>query len=115
MTAIRKLQEAYDARLPDDSGAREWLTAQVSQLLKGNDADGMPFFTQRFQIPAVRGFCDRLYENLSDIDAWPESFVIQCLLAVGRGDHEMAAAIYENHLRAGINEFAEQCIQESAA
>lgn len=93
----------------------DWLSVQVGKLLKGNDAECVPFFSRRFQIPATQGFCDKLYENLADIDQWPESFVIQCLLAVGRGDLEQAAAIYENHLRAGINEFAEKCVQEAAA
>lgn len=117
MTAIRKLQEAYDALVPDDSGANEWLTEQVGKLLKGNDADGVSFFGYRISgtIKHVPGFADRLMEELGNIDPGRECFVVQCLLAIGRGDHELADAIYENHLRAGINEFAEQCILESAA
>lgn len=109
MTAIRKLQEAYDALVPDDSGDNEWLAAQVGQLLNGNDADGVNFFGFRISgtIKHVPGFADRLMEELGDIDPGRECFVVQCLLAVGRGDHELAAAIYENHLRVGIDEFAE--------
>mgnify|MGYP001102544656 CR=1 FL=1 len=95
----------------------DWLSAQAGQLLKGNDADGVSFFGYRISgtIKHVPGFADRLMEELGNIDPGRECFVVQCLLAVGRGDHDLAAAIYENHLRAGIKEFAEQCIQENAA
>lgn len=96
---------------------REHLTDQVEKLLRCEDADNVKFFG--FRIPGTikhtNGFADLLMEELGDIDPGRECFVVQCLLAVGRGDHEQAAAIYDKYLRAGINEFAETVIQERAA
>ncbi|MCY1545056.1 hypothetical protein D9M68_809770 [compost metagenome] len=53
-------------------------------------------------------------EYLGDIDNGSECFVVQCLLAVGRGDTEQAKAIYDANLRSYINEFAEKVIEEAA-
>ncbi len=49
MNAIRKLQEAYDARLPDDDddGDREYVTEQVGKLLNCEDGDCVPFHDRK--------------------------------------------------------------------
>ena len=114
---LQRAQAAYDARVPDDSDCERGLhiAEQVGKLMRCEDADTIKFFSQRFRIPMIPGFADKLYEQLGDIDKGPECWVIQCLLAVGRGDHELAEAIYENHLREPFNEFAEKCILERAA
>ncbi|MNO23679.1 hypothetical protein D3C76_134850 [compost metagenome] len=99
-----------------DRARREWLAEQVAHLLCCEDADRVPFFSHRpsGSLLRVEGFADRLMEYLGDIDNGSECFVVQCLLAVGRGDTEQAKAIYDANLRSYINEFAEKVIEEAA-
>lgn len=95
---------------------REYLTEQVELLLAGEDAQDVKFFSYR---PAgrfasyIEGFADKLMEQLGEIDRGIECWVVQCLLAVGRGDLEQAALIYDKYLRTGINEFAEKLVLEA--
>ena len=96
---------------------REWLTEQVDRLLACEDADHLKFFTTSKRMLGYTlnapGFADRLMEQLGDIDNGAECWVVQCLLAVGRGDAEQAALIYDKYLREGINAFAEKLILEN--
>lgn len=113
---LQRAQAAYDARVPDlDTRDNEYMADQVDKLLRCQDADNIAFFSKRYGFTRTQGFAELMSERLSDIDNGPECFVLQCVLAVLRGDSELASAICENHLRAGITEFAEKCIMERAA
>lgn len=113
---LQRAQAAYDARVPDfDTSYQEQLTEQVGKLLRCEDADNIAFFSKRYGFTRTKGFAELMTERLADIDNGPECFVLQCILAVLRGDNELASAICENHFRTGITEFAEKCILERAA
>ncbi|MNZ87363.1 hypothetical protein D3C78_1062170 [compost metagenome] len=98
-----------------DQARREWLAEQVERLLRCEDADRVQFFSHRQagSLLRVEGFADKLMEHMGDVDNGPECFVVQCLLAVGRGDYKKAEAIYDANLRSYINEFAEKVIEEA--
>ncbi|AMO78061.1 hypothetical protein [Pseudomonas citronellolis] len=97
----------------EDSLRREYLTEQVAQLLKGNDADNVLFFTKtRPQV--VQGFADAVMELLGELGG-RECPVVQILIALEQDKPELASAIYHARLREHIVALAEQIIQERAA
>lgn len=97
----------------EDSLRREYLTEQVAQLLKGNDADNVLFFTKtRPQV--VQGFADAVMELLGELGG-QECPVVQILIALEQDKPELASAIYHDRLREHIVALAERVIQERAA
>ncbi|MCY1305144.1 hypothetical protein D9M69_475740 [compost metagenome] len=97
----------------EDSLRREYLTEQVAQLLKGNDADNVLFFTKT-RPNVVQGFADAVMELLGELGG-PECPVVQILIALEQDNQELASAIYHSRLREHIVALAEQIILERAA
>lgn len=91
----------------------DWLSAQVGQLLKGNDADSVLFFTKTMP-KWQQGFADTVMELLGEIGG-RECPVVQILIAIEQGNHELASAIYHSRIREHVVQLAEQCIKENAA
>ncbi|MGV5083071.1 hypothetical protein [Pseudomonas aeruginosa] len=116
MTAIRKLQETYDAGLPDDDGDREYVTEQVGKLLNCEDGDCVPFHDKRqraFSGPdfTVYGFAGFVPEWLAEVDS-KECPMTQLLLAVRRGDLELAQRIWFRAFESTLIENAERLVRE---
>ncbi|WP_275628981.1 hypothetical protein [Pseudomonas sp. 273] len=97
----------------EDSLRREYLTEQVAQLLKGNDADNVLFFTKT-RPNVVQGFADAVMELLGELGG-RECPVVQILIALEQENQELASAIYHARLREHIVALAEQIIMERAA
>ncbi|WP_017521985.1 hypothetical protein ACQCLI_18285 [Pseudomonas nitroreducens] len=91
----------------------EWLTEQVGELLKGNDADNVLFFTKTMP-NWKQGFADSVMELLGEIGG-RECPVVQILIALEQNNSELASAIYHSRIREHVVQLAKQCIQESAA
>ncbi|MBD9671611.1 hypothetical protein IB275_13595 [Pseudomonas sp. PDM21] len=91
----------------------DWLSSQVGQLLKGNDADNVLFFTKTMP-NWQQGFADSVMELLGEIGG-RECPVVQILIALEQNEPELASAIYHSRIREHVVQLAEQCIQENAA
>ncbi|HHF0751352.1 hypothetical protein [Pseudomonas aeruginosa] len=118
MNAIRKLQEAYDARLPDDDddGDREYVTEQVGKLLNCEDGDCVPFHDRKerpFIGPefTVYGFAGFVPEWIAEVDS-KECPMTQLLLAVRRGDLDLAQRIWFRTFESTLIENAEKLVRE---
>lgn len=89
------------------------LSAQVDQLLKGNDADSVLFFTKTMP-NWQQGFADSVMELLGEISG-RECPVVQILIALEQNNPELASAIYHSRIREHLVQLAEQQVQEAAA
>lgn len=118
-TALKYAQERWDNALPpDDDGDREYVTAQVGKLLNCEDGDCVPFHDKRqraFSGPdfTVYGFAGFVPEWLAEVDS-KECPMTQLLLAVRRGDLELAQRIWFRAFEATLIENVERLVRRDA-
>ncbi|HHM9318325.1 TPA: hypothetical protein ACRNS5_004216 [Pseudomonas aeruginosa] len=116
-TALKYAQELWDNALPpDDNGDREYVTEQVGKLLNCEDGDCVPFHDKRqraFSGPdfTVYGFAGFVPEWLAEVDS-KECPMTQLLLAVRRGDLELAQRIWFRAFESTLIENAEKLVRE---
>ncbi|MBH4512930.1 hypothetical protein SOJ50_32905, partial [Pseudomonas aeruginosa] len=112
-TALKYAQERWDNALPPDyDGDREYVTKQVGKLLNCEDGDCVPFHDRKerpFIGPefTVYGFAGFVPEWLAEVDS-KECPMTQLLLAVRRGDLELAQRIWFRAFESTLIENAEK-------
>lgn len=78
--SLAKAQRAYDNQLPEeDDGRQDFIDEQAELLLNADDARDVDFFA----------FAGAAHDAIADADD-NEYAVVQIILAVRRGDHELA-------------------------
>ncbi|HCK0492069.1 TPA: hypothetical protein NH982_001745 [Pseudomonas aeruginosa] len=116
-TALKYAQERWDNALPPDyDGDREYVTEQVGKLLNCEDGDCVPFHDRKertFIGPefTVYGFAGFVPEWLAEVDS-KECPMTQLLLAVRRGDLELAQRIWFRAFESTLIENAEKLVRE---
>ena len=107
-TAFKYAQERWDNALPpDDDGDREYVTAQVGKLLNCEDGDCVPFHDRK-----ERPFIGPDFTVYGFAGFVPECPMTQLLLAVRRGDLELAQRIWFRAFEATLIENAERLVRE---
>ena len=92
--ALKAAQRRHDfASPPEDDGAADYLAGQVALLMKAEDADLVPFFGTGapFHDP---GFDEVGTDAIAEADDH-ESPLLQLVLAVLRGEQELASRLAE--------------------
>lgn len=92
--ALQAAQRRHDHLVsPEDDGADDYLAGQVALLMKAEDADLVPFFSTGapFYDP---GFDEAGTDALAEADDH-ESPLLQLVLAVLRGEQELATRLAE--------------------
>lgn len=96
-----------------DQTKADYLAAEVEKLMNADDAELVPFFTEKRPIRRP-GFADDAAYAIADAYG-DEREHVQVMLAVLRGDYELARQIAERVFRAPLEKCAREAIEEAAA